>query len=473
MSNAAAQFVSGSVLGATPLKASLFAAASIGGASAHYEDGVTAGTDDTVSAAFDTGVLDGASLNVGGSPLPLSDILTLGAANQYAQASQGGVSRAMTGAVGNDGTPSADFPAGATFNLMKIIPETPALSAAALTIGAVNGGAQWDAAQGNVLAAATDAANPSQGRGYSLASAALELTSPAIGAMADTFNTALEALGTAVSALGSQVITGLTNGVADSLDVLSTLTGGLNIGANTLTATVGLDPSVIPDFSTPVSTPDKAVTLVMTDGSLSADLGTLLGGTLNGLPPNTELISTATMNKLGSDFAAVADSLRLQMGEVMAAMLDDALVSVSGHITLMEVLTVDTGLDISYTGTLEDLLRGTQSLSVSGTGALALLGGAADTVIGLMQTALVTVLTPLITGILSDAGNTVGAAVTTMEGLLSPVFALFSGVMSCNINVQQDGDNTFGEIPLQFTFLGDGAVLNLGLAQVGPNTVPA
>ncbi|MDR1692228.1 MAG: hypothetical protein LBR72_02630, partial [Oscillospiraceae bacterium] len=133
----------------------------------------------------------------------------------------------------------------------------------------------------------------------------------------------------------------------------------------------------------------------------------------------------------------------------------------------------DTGLDISYSGTLQNLLSGTQSLTVSGTGALALLGGTADTIVGLMQAALNTALSQLMAEILTNAGSAVGSAVTTMSGLLGPVFALFGAGMSCLINVQEDGAGTFSETPLRFTFPGDGAVLNLGSVSVGPNTVPA
>src|SRR5699024_6042438 len=82
-----------------------------------------------------------------------------------------------------------------------------------------------------------DLSAPSNCRDYTVADATLDVASPLIG---DVLNGAQTAAGTvdgAVNALSGGIVTGLLDGVTDSLDLLSSLPGVgglLSLGTNTL-----------------------------------------------------------------------------------------------------------------------------------------------------------------------------------------------------------------------------------------------
>ena len=94
---------------------------------------------------LDVTVLDSINIDIpGGLQLPLSDIIELGAANQWATAEDGGVSHAATGAVADNGgigtDTEGDFPSNATFDLTDLLGDglTDLIADVELELGAVS-----------------------------------------------------------------------------------------------------------------------------------------------------------------------------------------------------------------------------------------------------------------------------------------------------------------------------------------------
>jgi len=478
-SNAAAQFISG-----TLLTGDLSGISGIGGVSAQYINGVTPGTTVVNTASLDTAALGATPVVINSVTLPLSNFLTLGLVNQYAQASIDGASRAFDGAVSNSGVVSLDgsggFPANATLNLMSVLPATPVLTQADLTLGAIIGAAQWSASVGNTLATTTDVTNPVQGRTYNIAGATLDLDSPIVSDLVNLFDTIANTASVAVSNLGSDIINGLLSGVNGVMSILDGLVPGVSILSNTLSVNVSLvdlATELAPILQTPITSGDGVLTVNFSAGTVTIDLNQLLG--INNLPPNTSLLSSTVINSIVADLNEVLQSLQtLVQNLIMSKLTGTAAVTISGGIDLLDVLGIPTaGLDISYSGSLADLVTNTQPLVITGTGTLAPFSAALGPLVSTIQTTLGNVLNPLIndptTGILPTAINAVAADVTAVSNQLSPVFSLISSVISIIINVQldnADGANTFTEIPVQLNLLSDATVLNLGKVVVGPNT---
>jgi hypothetical protein len=76
-SNAAAQFLSGGLLGAS-------VPAALGGVTAHYENNVTQGANDTEHTGLDSTGAGQSMVTIGSDPIPLSDLLQFNMVNQYA-----------------------------------------------------------------------------------------------------------------------------------------------------------------------------------------------------------------------------------------------------------------------------------------------------------------------------------------------------------------------------------------------------
>jgi len=481
-SNAAAQFISG-----TLLTGDLSSIVGIDGAAAQYINGVTPGTTVVDAVGLDVNALSAAPVVINSIDLPLGSFLQLGVINQYAQASIDGASRAFSGAVSNGGVVSiggsVDFPANATLDLMKLLPATQLLTQADLDIGTIIGAAQWSASVGNTLAITTDATNPVQGRTYNIAGADLDLNSPAVSDLVNLFDNITNDASIAVSNLGSDILNGLLIGVDGVMSTLDNLVPGVSILSNNLSVNVSLvdlSAELAPILQTPIASGDGVLTVNFSAGTVNTDLNQLFG--INGLPPNTDLLSPTVIDAVVADLNEVLQTLQTKVQDlIMSKLTGTAAVAITGGIDLLEVLGVPTaGLNISYNGTLADLVTNTQPLIITGTGTLEPFFAALSPLVSTIQTTLGLVLNPLIndptTGILPTAINAISSDVIDVSNQLSPVFSLISSVISIIINVQQnnvDGANTFTEIPVQLNLLNDGTVLNLGKVVVGPNTYTA
>ena len=207
-----------------------------------------------------------------GLQLPGGGVLTLGAANQYAQANPDGSAHGASGAVtnsgavglGGGGAPQSD----ATLDLAGASGLAELLGDVKASVGALAATADQKAGK-----------NGAQSGDYEFASLKLQLTSPA--------------LATAIKTLsgGSAQIPGLSG-------LISTLAGA-GLPVNALEA-VGTNSSVdglkkaLASLGD-VNFGDGAITGSLTDGSLTIDVAKLIKSTLNldlnNLPPNTHLIT--------------------------------------------------------------------------------------------------------------------------------------------------------------------------------------
>ena len=238
---------------------------------------------------------------------------------------------------------------------------------------------------------------------------------------------------------------------------------------------LGFPFELAPIFAAPVTSGDGVVTVDFSTGTVNVDLGQLVG--INSLPPNTDLLSSTVINAIVADLAEVVQTLQAKVEAlIMSKLTGTAAVTISGGVQLLS-FPLPAGLDISYSGSLADLLTNTQPLTLTGTGLLAPFTTEIDLLVSTVQTTLGTVVNPLVndptTGILAIAISKIATAATNLSNALSPVFALIASVLSIIINVQQDnvdGPNTFTEIPIQLNFLSGGATLSLGKVVVGPNT---
>ncbi len=468
-SKATAQFLSG-----TLLDSNFADAAELGGATAEYENGVTQGVNNTVTAGLDLNALGGKLVDLDGIQLDLGQFLKLGAVNQYAQASTNGSSLAFAGAVSDNGivnlSGTADYPADATLDLMQLAPENGLLSAASLTVNAVTGEAQWNAGVGNTLL-----------RGYNLSGAALDLISPAAGTLINDINTVLGTLNNAVSGLGGSIVGGIVSGIGGSLNAINELTPGAEIGTNTLQANLSLnmDSALAPILSQPIASPDGSMTLDLNTGKIDIDLSKLSGGTLNNMSPNSSLLGSETISKIESGMSSILSTLTTTVNNLLENLLNTSSVSVTGHLTLLEAFIELLGFDINYTGTLGNLLNGNTPIGINATGTSALLvSPILSTITGTLQTVLASAVNPLLldpaTGILSVAETGATTAVTNLSAALNPIFSLVGSIISVNINVQENTTDTFTEIPVQLSLLGNNAAsLDLGKVVVGPNTYTA
>jgi len=479
-SNATGQFLSG-----TLLTGNLASIAGINGAQATYVDGTTAGSSNVQTATLDVTALNTVNVDLGGGvSVPLGNLLHLGAVNQYAQASPDGVSRAASGAVSNDGavdlSGNGGFPADATVDLTQLLGPTPALSAANLTLGAVTGVAALDAGalqDGTPLATScTDLSNPVHCRDYNIAGAHLNLTSPLVGNISTAANGALTTLSTGVNGLSNQIVAGLLSGVTNSLGSIQALLPGASVVSNTLA--VNLDTSQLATALNPVLSQTLSaggVSIDLQTGAISVDLAQFVN--LNNLPPNSSLLTPAVLQAIANQVDTLLgngpNGLQTQINNALTAAVNSVGVTVTGGVCLLQVISCTAGINVGYTGTLGGLLSGNPALTVTGTGAASVLSPIVNTLAGTIQTTMANAVQPLVTNLVSTAGNTVDQAVTNLTNGLDPVLTGLGNVVAVDLNVQQnnvDGAGTFTEVAARVSLLNaGGATIDLGKAVVGPN----
>lgn|GEM_PF-547715 len=475
-SNAASQFLSGTLLANVPAGS----VTGLDGVSAQYINGTTSGTNVTNTSSVDLTALASAPITVNALPLPLGQLLQLGAVNQYAQASIDGASTAFDGAVSNSGIVSINgdpnYPANATLDLMQILPSTPVLTQADLTLGAIVGAAQWSASNNAPVASTTSVTNPVQGLTYNIAGATLDLNSPLLSDLTSLFDTVSTDASNVVS---GAISTALETGINAAASLLGPLSGGaLTFNGFTIDVQlVDLATELAPLLQQPVTSGDGVVTIEAYDGIVTVDLNQLLG--INNLPPNTELLSSTVINQIVADLDEVLQALLSKVEALIISKLTGtANVTINGTVDVNVPVVGSSTLTISYSGSLYDLVSGTQPLTITGTGLLALfdfgpfvslvqstLGPLVNTAIGTSTSG----------GILNTALDSLAGDITNVSTLLDPVFALISSVVSIIINVQvyDPSANTYTEIPIQFNLINDLTTLNLGKVVVGPNTYTA
>lgn len=470
---------------------------SLGGAEAQYVEQNPAQPADSQAVPLDVGALGAVRIQIPGGvvPVDLGTLLRLGAVNQYAEAGPSGVSRAASGAVSDAGavdtSGAGEFPARARLDLMTLLAHVPGsdalLTDAGLTLGGVTGVAALDAGRLNdgtaVATSCAELSAPEHCRGYSIAEATLALESPAVGALASTVNTEVANLSAALDGLGDEIEAGLVDGLTAALGALNGVVPGLSIVDTDLRVDLTADLAPVVDGILGETRTADGVTLDLIDGTVTVDYTELLD--INDLAPNTPLLSGPALTALTNALAVLLADVQGDINTALATVTDSVTATITNEsgtgpasVCLLAVPLVGctAGLELGFDGSLADLLDASEPLTVSGTGALALIpDGVLRTVVATIQTTTATVVDPLVTGLLSGTGTVLSTAVRTLSTALTGTLALVRQAADVTINRQVedvDGAGTLTEVAVRVHVLpgvGGGATLDLGKAVVGPN----
>lgn len=259
----------------------------------------------------------------GGVQADLGDFLDAGAVNQYAEANKNGDSMAAAGAIGDDG---------------------------AIGVGSVGSGASGDLdldlaalLDGQFASILTDVtlsleAISAQARGsqdsasgdYTLAGAVLTFTSPAVGNLTGKVTNALASVDQRL--LGLEGDDGMLGNAVDG--VLDPVLGVIGSSAN-VTATIDTDLHAAVQSLLGGAYGNGAVSFNLQTGAVSVDLEALLGGDLNDLPPNTELLTDAVISQVLRGVTDTVATLADQIVDRVEAALHDARVEVHADLDLL------------------------------------------------------------------------------------------------------------------------------------------
>jgi hypothetical protein len=271
--------------------------------------------NDTFVNPLSVGVLNGMSdagglnINVIDFDLPLAT--GTGLINQYAQASDSGMSVGAAGAVNDSGglqltpvAPGSEPPTLATVRLGQLLSSITGaglgggianLADVTLRVGEVSSIASLNACSAEWGGSIYD----SLARQYILSALDLDLTSPLVGTLVTNTQTTINGVDGLVEALAGDagVLGSVTTGVTN---LVSGLLGTLGLGQISITGlAVNIDLSGVNSLlDDTISDNAGIVSINLSTGVIGVDLAGLLGsvyGTsgLNGLPPNTQLLINA------------------------------------------------------------------------------------------------------------------------------------------------------------------------------------
>lgn len=408
------------------------------------------------SASIDAGVLGGlATVSLGSVSVPLVDdgsgsgLLDLGGAsgagllNGYAAAPNPYQATAASGAVGDDG--SIDLsgvadPADTDLARVNLQPLLAQLGVAGLTDAVVD---DLSLGLGALASTATATGGGTPSSDYVLAGAELTVSSPLVAGLTGELGTAVGDVDAAAAGLlgpGGPVQDALDGLAVPDVSVPGVVT--IDLGTPTVAATVDLSGVLAGVLADPVLT-DGPVTIDLTTGLITVDLAELNGGTLNGLPANTALLTSAQITAITDTVAALLGDLT---GTVTDA-VDAALRTTSVTIALAPSVTalagvVTSDLAVQVDTTVGDLLDGTvadDDVTVTGGVAVDLGLGSVPVPIGdivdaLLPTVLGTVV-PAVGDVLEPALGAGGALVEStvggvVDGVVTGLDPVLDGVLA-------------------------------------------
>ncbi|SDQ70452.1 hypothetical protein SAMN02800687_2479 [Curtobacterium sp. UNCCL20] len=371
-------------------------------------------------------------------------ILTLGVDGQYATTSANGAT-ASSGLLTNDGGIGVGTGTGTSAATLDLNPlfsrvgaDTAVLSNAQLQVGAL--ASTLSATRGTTVETSSD---------YRIASANLNLTSPAVAGLSTSLRTQLRAVSTSVNnVLGSGgVLSGTTGAITSQIqDLLGPAVGGLvSVNGTTVSATanLNLDGTLTQVLQQPLT--DGAVTITPSNGSITVDLDKLTA--LNGQPANTPVLTTAAVNSINQSIATILGTqlpTALQTAVVNTINSTAVTVNVTANVRALGLATVALGIRADTTlGALAGTSTATPTISTTGSLLGLNLGVVlAPVVSGTVVPTLQTALRPLVGGsALTALGTTLTTTISGVATLLSPVVLLLRQVIDLTVNAQ---DTTTG-----------------------------
>jgi hypothetical protein len=315
---AMAQFLSGSVLGAN-----LDTVASVEPAEAWNtgDDPTMTDKDPLTVKALDSvevGQGDSVQVNTAG--------VQAGVLGQFASASADARSYAASGAVVDDGgvgtgqdvaLPGAD----ATISLSGILGSQFAANLVDLDLAI------------KAIAAEAEADGENASGDYHLAGAVLELRSPAISELTDKVNAALDSISGSLGALDGEdgeIVADLNRLLLGIDPTLNLLGAHANV---TATINVGDLKTLVQDLLT-AQYGESGVMFNLETGVVSIDLAAAVGGDLNNLPVDTELLSSGVINDVLATVTHKVSTIADQVVDRVRAALHDATVSIHAKVDL-------------------------------------------------------------------------------------------------------------------------------------------
>lgn len=478
-SHALARFVSGTVAGT-----SLDDLVALEGVEADYDGG---GSPVIEADTLNLSVLGTIDVPIGPTTVPLDDLITLGAVNQYAEAAPDARSRAAAGAVSDTGAVntagSGTYPADATISLDSLLGQAPldgVIDAADIRLRALSAVAGLDGSRERGPAiTCTDLSDPAHCRDYTIAGGELTLSAPVLGDLASAVTGIAGQLDAALAGLESDLegavdsalsgVSGVTPALAGVIDV------NADIEANTAAALNGV-------VSNELS--DGVVTIDLASGTITADLEALSGQALDNLPPNTEILSAALLEELAERVAALLATVPDLVESALTSVLSAASVSITGGACvagagdecIVPGVDLGTGFSADISGALGDLDDATIDLMLKVAGVELPVGGTVTT----LRTALAAAVTAeLGNGALVDTVTSgLVTVVSQVATALAPALEALNDLVSLLANVQEAGTvaGSYREVALRVT-LGSAAgatgiaQVDLARVEVGPNAL--
>ncbi len=458
---------------------------------------------------------------IGGLQTDLGPWLDAGVIQQYAQADRNGASMGASGAIGDDGTIGVGSVGGGAagdldLDLNQVLDARYASIITDLRLS-------LDAVSAQATAALTSASGD-----YRIAGAQLTLTSPAIADLKAKVASALLVVDNSLLDLSSDG-GDLALSVGRVLNPLVAVTG----------STVDVDVTISNNIDAAVQSllteayGNGAVRFNLQTGTVTIDLEQLMGGSLNDLPPNTELLSDAVITVALQSIVDTVTTLADQIVDRVTAELRNSVVTVHAGLDVLtaqagqqstvchdvqvpiigDILTggivggilgglgstteqgiigytLDTVCEVVTTalpslhstvavdirGTIGQLINGT---SASATAAVSLLGGTVN--VNANVAAIIDGLGGSLAGDLFGTDGTISDLVHALDlGLVTPatdgllgstsIAGLLTNVLSVKVNVQEIAGGEFTETAVRIAVLGgQPATLNVANATVGPN----
>jgi hypothetical protein len=460
-SHATGTFLSGNLLDSlTPEQLLLL------GTAAANNDGTQA--TQTVKSDLDATILNALILDIPGGlqiPVTLADV---GALASFARAEANGSSLGASGLVTNDGAIGVGavgpggVPSPMTLDLTDILGAgfTSEIANLQLELQSISASAES-------VAAGTPVGD------YEIIGTKLYLTSPTIDGISDlltgpTGPTAdLSAAVNALTGSGGSLVGGILAAVQTTLGL-----GVLELGTATASVTVDL-PGVIAPLLVP--TTSNGVTVDLMTGEITVDLAVLNGGSLNGLAPNSEILSAAVLSGVTAAVTTIVSDLVDDVTAAVTTALDNAVVAIDVDLNLLGVPLINITVD----GTIAQIVGGTSTIGITALGIVPI-GAITQAVIEAALTPILNAVTDPVTGDLATFVTALQTDVLNpvLTGL-NPVLEALDTVLSLIANAQVPSPPVqgalFTETALEVRLLAQGPIgslleLDVARASVGPNT---
>lgn len=392
-----------------------------------------------------------------GVPLSMADAGTVG---NYAQAEDDGSSYGASGVLGSDGAIGVGAPgAGSPAPLTVDLDDT-------LDAGSASELSDLDLSLGAVSASASIVAGGTPTGAYEIVGSSLVFTSETLAGLTGEVGTLVDALDADLD-----LLTGTSGVIAnDILDSLGILGPFVAINSGNVSITVGLDAAVAPLLTGTLGA-GEAVSFDLATGVVTVDLALLNGGTLNGLAPNTVILSSAQLSSISTALTTLVTAYAADVEAAISTALGAAVVDID---LAIDVLGLPVG-SVEIDGTVDEVVAGTAitSITIAGVGVGDILPGVGT--------------------ILDDFLDASGSLGTFIDGLqtelvdpvadvLGPVLIGLEDVLRITVNNQDPEPAVAGQVFTETAFrlellapaggpITSAVTLDVAQATVGPNLV--